>query len=57
MGLLASPITVKGDLAFRDGKREGPIVVDVTIDLSTSSVSYGGTITVDWEAIDVASLE
>ncbi|MEE2831922.1 MAG: hypothetical protein VYD18_06140 [Candidatus Latescibacterota bacterium] len=57
MDLLASPITVKGDLAFRDGEREGPIVVDVTIDLSTSPVSYGGTITVDGEAIDVASLE
>ena len=57
MDLLASPITVKGDLAFRDGEREGPIVVGVTIDLSTSPVSYGGTITVDGEAIDVASLE
>jgi hypothetical protein len=57
MDLLASPITVKGDLAFRDGEREGPIVVDVTIDLSTSPVSYGGTITVDREAIDVASFE
>lgn len=57
MDLLASPITVKGDLAFRDGEREGPIVVDVTVDLSTSPVSYGGTITVDGEAIDVASLE
>ena len=57
MDLLASPITVKGDLSFRDGERAGPIVVDVTIDLSTSPVSYGGTITVDGEAIDVASLE
>ena len=57
MDLLASPITVKGNLAFRDGEREGPIVVDVTVGLSTSPVSYGGTITVDGEAIDVASLE
>ena len=42
---------------FRDEERDGPIVVDVTIDLSTSPATYGGTITVDGEAIDVASFE
>ncbi len=57
MDLLASPITVKGDLAFRDAESEGPIVVDMTIDASTDPVTYGGTIVINGVMIDVADLE
>ncbi len=57
MDLLVSPITVKGDLAFRDAESEGPIVVDMTIDASTDPVTYGGTVAINGVVIDVADLE
>ena len=57
MDLLVSPITVKGDLAFRDAAGAGPIVVDMTIDASTDPVTYGGTIAINGVVINVADLE
>lgn len=57
MDLLAAPITVKGDLSFANGELEGPIVVDMTLDASTDPVTYGGTVTVAGEVIDVADVD
>jgi hypothetical protein len=57
MDLLASPITVKGSPSFRNEQGEAPIVVDMTIDASTDPITYGGTITFDGVAIDLATLE
>ena len=57
MDLLAAPITVKGDLAFRNEEGEGPIIVDMTVDASTDPLTYGGTITVDGTVIDMAAVE
>ncbi len=57
MNLLASPITVQGEMTFRDPQRQGPIVVDMTIDIGTDPITYGGTVTVAGEVIDVAATE
>jgi hypothetical protein len=57
MNLLATPVTVTGDMTFRDGDIEGPVVVDMTIDAATDPITYGGTIVVDGEVIDLATLE
>lgn len=57
MNLLATPVTVKGDMTFRDGETEGPVMVDMTIDASTDPITYGGTIVLDGEVIDLATLE
>ena len=57
MDLLAAPITVKGNLAFRGAAGEGPIVVDMTIDASTDPVTYGGTVIVNGAPIDLTGLE
>lgn len=57
MDLLVAPITVKGDMSFVNGELEGPIVVDMTLDASTDPVTYGGTVTVAGEVIDVSTID
>ena len=57
MNLLEIPVTVKGEMIFREGEAEGPVVVDRSIDAATDPITYGGTIVVDGEVIDLATLE
>lgn len=55
MDILASPIAVTGELTYRNAEEEGPIVVDMTIDSNTDPPTYGGTVLVDGEPVDVAA--
>lgn len=56
LNILASPVTLKGTIELT-GSMEYPVIVDMTIDVTSDPFLYGGTLTVDGEVFDVAELE
>lgn len=60
MNLLAAPITVTGTIDFlgagEDGDEGGQMIVDMTLDATTSPPTYGGTVTIGDEVLNVQDL-